>query len=575
MIQRKANTTALAALLAGAALLFLFRLDATDLWAPDEPRFAQVAEELRSMDHGASGLVVLHLNGEIYTQKPPLSYWISAAIGSVSGRVTEWAARAPSALAGIAVVLLTVHFGAHLGSGRLAIWLAGAMLLSTYRFAQLARRAQFDVILTLFTTLALLACWRLRETSSSERTRWLIVLHGSLGLAVLTKGPVGLLPIAIVAIFLFWQGEFEKFRGLFPLRWLLLSLGAPLLWVFAALALTPDGYFGEAIVDNVFGRFFTGTAHIRPFYYFIYQFPIDFLPWSLLWPLAARQFWRSSRSRVATSGSDGRAGERLLLSWVGVFFVFFSISAGKRGLYLVPAYPAAAMLCARAFEQEWASKQTFPRLLGVVLVACAIFAAGLGVWIGVSQGLELERHPGFALSAGFGVTLAGLAIIALLAAAACILQQRSIELRLTLIITSLAVVELGVFGFVYPAFDIEKSPRLIAEAADRIAPAGQPIALFDHPEFVGGAAYYADRRIVPVANAREVRSFFETLGSTLIVKEQKLERAGDLENFCIHARARSGARSLLVVSPRGASPSPREFPAQPANESCALLHTPR
>jgi 4-amino-4-deoxy-L-arabinose transferase-like glycosyltransferase len=83
-------------LLLGAALSFLARIDATGLWAPDEPRIGHVAETLRSLEFGPRGLVLLHLNGEPYTQKPPLYYWLAAAAGAPLGRVTEPAARLPS-----------------------------------------------------------------------------------------------------------------------------------------------------------------------------------------------------------------------------------------------------------------------------------------------------------------------------------------------------------------------------------------------------------------------------------------------------------------------------------------------
>src|SRR5690554_3275280 len=81
-----------AVVLAVAALLVLVRLGATDLWPPDEPRYALIAEELRAGAHGASQLVLLRLHGEPYTQKPPLFYWLAAAAGAPFGRVTEWAA---------------------------------------------------------------------------------------------------------------------------------------------------------------------------------------------------------------------------------------------------------------------------------------------------------------------------------------------------------------------------------------------------------------------------------------------------------------------------------------------------
>ena len=84
--------------LLGATAFFTTDLANIDLWAPDEPRYAAIAEELRTGRHGAGGLLLLHLNDEPYSQKPPLYFWLAAALGLASGRVDELAARLPSAV---------------------------------------------------------------------------------------------------------------------------------------------------------------------------------------------------------------------------------------------------------------------------------------------------------------------------------------------------------------------------------------------------------------------------------------------------------------------------------------------
>jgi 4-amino-4-deoxy-L-arabinose transferase-like glycosyltransferase len=123
--------------LLGALLLYLPGLGATDLWAPDEPRTAQVAEEVRA---GAGHRVLLHLNGEPYTQKPPLYFWLAALAGTAGDRVSAQAARLPSALAGVASVALTLALGASLLGRRTGV-VAAALLLTLPSWARLARRA--------------------------------------------------------------------------------------------------------------------------------------------------------------------------------------------------------------------------------------------------------------------------------------------------------------------------------------------------------------------------------------------------------------------------------------------------
>ncbi|MDJ0866140.1 MAG: phospholipid carrier-dependent glycosyltransferase, partial [Myxococcota bacterium] len=334
-----------ALLLAATALLLFVRLGAVGLWAPDEPRYGQIAEELRSMQHGVAGLALLHANGEPYTQKPPLYFWLAAAAGAPRGHVSEAAARLPSALAGLALVALTLAFGARLLGGPSGL-LGAALLLTTWSFCENARRVQLDVLLALFETLALAAFWRLDRGIGSRRASQ-IALHAALGGALLTKGPVGfLVPVLVMAGFLLWERRGRDLHRAFPWWGLGLSLGPVLLWVSSAVALAPAGFFGEAVVDNLLGRFFAGTSHARPVYYYLYQLPVETLPWFLLAPVVV---WAGRRAVFAPSGdAETRRAWRFLLAWLAATLVFFSLSTGKRGIYLVPVLPAVALLGADA-----------------------------------------------------------------------------------------------------------------------------------------------------------------------------------------------------------------------------------
>ena len=204
MNQPQASPLLRTAVIAIAAAVLLSGLGSVDASAPDEPRYLQVAEELRSMEHGAGGLVLLHLNGEVYSQKPPLYYWLAALFGVPTHRVSELAARLPSALAGIALIWLTLHLGSRLFGGFTGV-LGAALLLSVFEFGHLARRVQLDVLLALFEMGALVAFWWLDRGLGSRRWQ-LTLMHGALGLALLTKGPVGfLIPFLTVLAYLVWS----------------------------------------------------------------------------------------------------------------------------------------------------------------------------------------------------------------------------------------------------------------------------------------------------------------------------------------------------------------------------------
>ena len=142
-------------LLFGTLLLYGLRLGNLDFWAPDEPRYGAIAEELRSYRHGAEGLVLLHLNDAPYTQKPPLYFWLAALAGTPGERVTEWAARLPSAIAGLGGVALTAFIGRRLLANPMLGLLAAGMLATSFRFVFTARRAQLDVLLTGFELIAI------------------------------------------------------------------------------------------------------------------------------------------------------------------------------------------------------------------------------------------------------------------------------------------------------------------------------------------------------------------------------------------------------------------------------------
>ena len=279
------------ALLAAAAVLLLLRLGALGVSAPDEPVYTEMAEEVRSFEHGPTGLVLLHLNGKPNDQKPPLYYWAAALFGAPGGRVTETAARLPSALAGIGCVWLVLQIGTLLFSRRTAL-LGAALLVTTPFFAHLGRRAALDVVLAMFELCAFYAFVRL-ERGVGRRTTNVALLHGALGLAMLDKGPVGfLLPLAAMVVDLAVERRLADVRAIVPLWSPLLSILPGLAWITLATWLAPAGWFHGAVVDNLWGRFFHGLYHPRPWYFFFIQFPTRSMPWSLFWPVVAWAAWR-------------------------------------------------------------------------------------------------------------------------------------------------------------------------------------------------------------------------------------------------------------------------------------------
>lgn len=501
------------ALLLVVALLYGLGLGARDFWAPDEPRYGAIAEELRSFRHGATGLVLLHLNDVPYTQKPPLYFWLAALAGLPFGRVDELAARLPSALAGVGCVGLTAWIGRWLLGHAGASLLAAGLLATSFRFAWTARRVQLDVLLTFFELLAIaIFLWLELRRGGIERSRAhpaaLAVLHGALGAAALVKGPVGWLPLLVFTGYLAWEGRLRALRSLVPPWAWLLSVAPVVAWITSAVALAPAGFADRAVVENLIGRFFGGTSHARPFYYYAYQLPLDFLPWSLLLPVALPVVWRWARPRPAMSGGElrppqpappapsRRRAARFLLVWIGLPLVFFTLSAGKRGLYLLPVFPALASIA-------------------------AVVAIGP------------DSRPHWT-------------------------RKRPSPARLAWIVGGVLLFEWTIFVGVLPWLHAEKSPRPIAEAAAAGLDPSQAIGVYALRPLEGGITYYSGRSVASLQTPAELDRFLANGGQRVILRARHLEAlplAQPLEEI---SRLRSGRRSISVAGPgmpRAAHPS--------------------
>lgn len=549
-------------LAAAAALLLLAGLGATDFWAPDEPRYGQVAQEIRSFEHGPSGLVLLHLAGEPYTQKPPLYYWLAALASAASGdRVSEVAARLPSALAGIATVMLTAALARRLVPGRLSPFCAGIVLLTTFRFAHLARRAQLDVLLTGCETAAMLAFWQIdaRLRAGAPRpTGGVVAFHLALGAAALTKGPVGWLPVLAIGVYLAWEGRARDLPRLLPVWGLLLSVGPVLVWIGGATALAPGGFFREAVVENLAGRFLSASSHVRPLYYYLYQLPADALPWTLLWPVVA---WHGVRA--LRGGAEERRPWRLLFAWVGVPLIVLSLSSGKRGLYLLPVFPALSLMTGATLARLLERPAGAPAWMGRGVLA---LGAGLclgGAAVALVGGVEPAGQSGFGVPAETGVAVAGIAALGMLAAGVARRVTGRSTASLGVGLASLLALELFVFLRIYPSYDLEKSPRPIAVRAAQLTAPDEPVGVFDDEGLAGGIVYYANRRVEILPRPEDVARFLDGGGRYVILERWKLPWLDPVGPLYVHAKARRDRRQLAIVSRTKTAETPEGDPAAP------------
>ena len=173
----------LPALLLLATLVFGINAGGYDLWPPDEPRYAEVAREM-----GETGYLVPRINGEVYTEKPPLLFWSMAAFNALFGEANAWTARLPSILAGVYTVVILFLLGRRMFNPQVAFW-AAIVLITCFRFWYMARRGQIDVLLTATMITALYAFWRWDD---ERKTAWLALAYTAIGAGMLAKGPPAL-----------------------------------------------------------------------------------------------------------------------------------------------------------------------------------------------------------------------------------------------------------------------------------------------------------------------------------------------------------------------------------------------
>lgn len=325
----------IAALLAFSGALFFINIWAYDLWPSDEPRFGQVAREMMQ----SGNYVAPHVNGLPYKEKPPMLFWLIALASAPFGDVTELSARAPSALAAMAAVLLTFLLAARLYGRRVAFW-SGVILATTSFFWSEARWVRTDMLLTAFMTAALYAFWRWHE---SRRRVFLVAFYLAVAGGLLTKGPPALVfPGLLIAAF-YWRRKADRRRT----HWLIgfaAACAVVLAWFIPArMAIAGGGevqtQIGGEALRQIIGRVFLGVSHMQPPWYYLLNVPYFLLPWALFLPWVLPWVWKRR-------GEDEKM--RLLLAWTVPAFIFFSLILGKRGVYVLPLFPALAILESRA-----------------------------------------------------------------------------------------------------------------------------------------------------------------------------------------------------------------------------------
>ena len=453
-----------------AALLWGGEYLRRDLWEPDEARYAYVAREMAQDSHW----FVPFRSGEYYAHKPPLLFWmINLASFATSLPIGRLTVRLPGFFAGILALWATARL-AQRWAGEKAAWPAVLTLCTTYLFWHEIGFSRMDGPLLGWTTAAMALLFLNDDAPSLWRPAlaWLFM-----GLAILTKGPVGLLiPAGAYAAARFAAGESRLLKKSHWAWGPLIALSLPALWLgMAWWTGAPDGYLRELLFSQNLERAAGELGHRQPFYYFLNTAPADLLPWTLALPAAALILFRDPNRRLLL---------RRLGGWIGFIVVFFSLSASKRNIYILGLFPAVAILVGAAWPDldtaqfRWArfARGTFLLLLSVA--GPALLIAGCYPKLPI---------PGWTLwPAGLAATL-GAAILWRET------RRAGASPRFFLVAAlSLFAVQAAIGLFIYPAANPLKTPVELAAAVQERLPPEHPLLIYR----VNGEilALYSNRR---------------------------------------------------------------------------------
>lgn len=374
-------------LLAAGLGLFFVNLGGPSLWDVDEGRNSGAA--LAMWESG--DWVVPTFNGVLRVDKPVLLYWLQALSFHAFG-INEFAARLPSALAGLATMLLCYELGRRMfdpATGLLAGLIAGSAPL----FCAAARFANPDALLNLFTVLTLYLFWRGLPRPSGW---WHFSLGASMGLGTLAKGLIGfVLPYAVIVLTLVLCRKWKLLRDRRVLLGVLGFCLVALPWHIAIILATKWEFINGFYLNHNINRFLqTMETHGGGLYLYPAIFLVGFAPWSMFLPLVV---WQEFRTTVpGTDGrespcGDQRAARCLLWCWIGVYLVFFSLSATKLPNYILPMVVPTAILTGR-FLNGWRTGEVAIRPWAWQVACTGLVLAGILASAGVLiAGAVIER----------------------------------------------------------------------------------------------------------------------------------------------------------------------------------------
>lgn len=353
-----------------------------DLFSPDEPRYSEVAREAAMENHW----IIPHLNNEIYYEKPPLYFDVVALTGLLAQKFTVTIVRIPGIILSALLIFLVICYTIPKTDFKIGI-LSGLILASAGHFFWMAMKVNLDIPLTFCTTIATFLLFEDIHSPNSRKVRVLPAFF-LMGVGTIIKSPISFLPLLPIIAYALIYNKKDALKRIPWFRAFAISLLPAALWMWLAYQEVGFSYIQTTVLDQVMDYSTGKQGHSNPFYYYLLNFPLLGLPWSLFFISAlyyVYQFRKEIPPLVAFS-----------VLWFAIGFIVFSILGSKRGIYLLQLYPAFAIITAWFFNKyfkgvtnEKYAVATPIIILAVVfgVLAALVYFKGAGL---VEKELEFE-----------------------------------------------------------------------------------------------------------------------------------------------------------------------------------------
>ncbi len=472
--------------------IFFSGLDSYQLQGSGENRVAGIAAQMAI----SGDLVVPRLNIEPFLEKPPLYFWIGSACFNLFG-INDFAARLPSATAAVLCVFLVFFIACKAGFSNFTAFISALALATTTGFFSLGHNCATDMVLCLFITSSMV-CFYQYSSSMQDVTKWYwyVCFIISLSCSLLTKGLVGLaIPLSGLFAWLLLRPQFIFKEWVLLLTGIVISLIPISVWLyFLHNALGWNAVY-EIVWSNNFGRFINAYGgHHEPFYFYIKSFPKHFTPWVIFLPFALAYHF------VETKEPKKKKSPIFFLLWFIAPFILLSFSSGKRGIYLLSLYPAAALLVGSAIgdilENSDALKNIFFIPSIILIIALAFLSMGAGI-------LFIYYKHSFLSS--IVICLPGTLLTILSCQAFC---KKKFKMLFKLLVTTISLVLFIYNIWLSPFINKDYSYKSVFEYCKKLDAKGVHVKLFKPLERIRGASFYYLKKDLPVISDKKNMGYF-------------------------------------------------------------------